>query len=211
MKLKDIFNTQINETPIVGNDDMYDGKFTDIEKQPIAAISHYIKLGDFEIITQNENRSAKHTVHFYRTPAEFKYVFGIIEDDIFYELGYIILKPERNIPKYKNVYEVDAIEVANIVRKNGLSTELYRFLVLQLRMNVLCGGVQYFGARKLWSRLSRQPDMAVDVVDMNTPKIIEKNAILKHGQNNDEFDPRYWDTFPSAAKFDGIRFVLRPK
>lgn len=203
MKLKDIFNFQINEAPEVGDNDMYDDKVTDIELKHVSEIAHYIKLGNFTALNKK--------IYLYQKPNEFNYVFGFIKNGIFNEYGSITLLPRGNFLGYNNVHEVDEIEVANDARGKGLSTKLYRFLVLKLKMNLMCGELQFHGARLLWRNLSRQPDMAVDVVDMNTPKIIEKNAILKHGQNNDEFDPRYWDTFPSAAKFDGIRFIMRPK
>jgi hypothetical protein len=213
MKLKDIFNNQINEAPEAGIDSTDDGdnQFTAIEEKPVSEITHYIKLGDFVIVTRTGNRTANHTVHLYRMPTEFKYVFGIIEDDIFYELGLITLEPQGNFLGYKNVYEIGEVKVANDVRQNGLSTTLYRYLVLKLNMNLLCGGIQFVGARKLWSKISRQPDMAVDVVNKCTQKIIKTNEILNHGQKDTDYNTTYWGVNRGDNDFACIRFIMRPK
>lgn len=203
MKLKDIFNTQINETPEVGDGDMYDDKFTPIDKKPISEISHYINLGNFTALNKK--------IYLYQTPNDFKHVFGFIENGIFNEYGYIKLLPRGNFLDYKNIREVDEVEVANDIRGKGLSTKLYRFLVLKLKMNLMCGELQYFGARLLWGNLSRQPDISVDAVDINTPKIIERNATPTHGRNNDDFDPKFWGRCTSDTNFACIRFIMRPK
>lgn len=203
MKLIDIFNSQINETPEAGFGDMNDDMVTHITQQPVLNLRNYIDRGSFEVLN--------HTVHLYQIPNSYKHVFGIIEKEKFHELGNIILTPIANIMRYNNVYTIDEIEVANDVRGNGLSTKLYSFLVLNLHMVLMCGNIQFFGARKLWSRLSKHPDIAIDVIDMCTQKIIEKNIVLNHGPDNDDFDTKYWGVYRGDTDYKCFRFIMRPK
>jgi hypothetical protein len=203
MKLKDIFNLQINEAPDAGRGNMDDDKFTPIDKKSVSKIEHYINRGNFTALNKK--------IYLYQIPNTFNYVFGFIENGVFNEYGSITLLPEENTAEHENVYTIDKVEVANDARGKGLSTKLYRFLVLGLHIVLMSGDIQFFGARRLWSNLSRQPDMAVDVVNTRTQEIIERNATLEHGPNNDDFSAPYWGVNRGDTNFHHIRFVLRPK
>ena len=69
---------------------------------------------------------------------------------------------------------------------------MYKFLVKKEGYIILGDEIQYFGARKLWAKLSKSLDVKVDIIDVDTNKYLEKDVILKHGSEDWEFDNRVW-------------------
>ena len=49
-----------------------------------------------------------------------------------------------------------------------------------------------FGARKLWSNLSKSDTVKVDVFDTNKCQVVYKNYIINHGNEDYEFDTNIW-------------------
>ena len=105
-----------------------------------------------------------------------------------------------------NILRVSSVLVAKNYRMRGLSTFVYKYIVNDLGYSIISDFEQYFGARKLWSRLSKDSEIIVDVINIKDNVIIDKNVELKHGKLNDEFDERYWSK--DLSKKD-IRFILR--
>lgn len=109
-----------------------------------------------------------------------------------------------------NILQVCSIAVLEKYRKEGIAKKLYQYLV-ENNYNLLSDGDQYLGARRLWSRLSNNSDLIVDVVDIDKMQIIKHNVKLHHGKLNDEFDCEYYSQENSQdnnSKFN-IRFLLR--
>lgn len=95
--------------------------------------------------------------------------------------------------EYKRVINVDGVFVTKELRGLGVALNIYKYLVNELHYNILGDENQYFGARKLWSRLSKELDVQVDLIDVETREIVEKNVILHHGNYDNDFDERLWN------------------
>jgi len=94
----------------------------------------------------------------------------------------------------------------------GLATTLYRYLVSQQNYILMSDYIQFYSGRKLWSRLSKMPELAVDVVDIRdgTPKFFERNVTIHQGKNKNDFDSRYYSKYPDWDK-SGLLLILRPR
>lgn len=106
----------------------------------------------------------------------------------------------------KEYYAVEMIETKKDLRNRNIATLLYKFLVQTEKLSLISDDTQYFGARKLWARLSHT--LKVDVINTETCEVKE-NIILKHGDKSEEYDEKYWSSeFDSSSK-QKIRFILR--
>ena len=127
---------------------------------------------------------------------------GIEKKDVFKAI-YAMQVSKRNlsISKYKNVINIDGVFTAEDIefRRKGIATFMYQYLVNKMNFTILGDLEQFFGARKLWTGLSKIKSMQVDVIDLNTNEIIIDNAILIHGEKDEEFDKRIWDTEESDS------------
>ena len=106
----------------------------------------------------------------------------------------------------KRLMNVDAVNVVESLQGLGLASTMYEFLVKHENMVILGDEVQYFGARRLWSKLSKQLDLTVDIVDISKDIYVEKDVIIHHGLEDWEYDERVWDYAP--IKKD-IRLILK--
>lgn len=128
-----------------------------------------------------------------------------------YEIDFEIeLKEHKSIANSfgikQRLMNVDGVRVQESKQGRGISTFMYTFLVKKEKLNILGDEIQYFGARKLWSKLSKLIDIRVDIVDISKDEYLEKDVILYHGTNDWDFDLRVWDYTP--AKKD-IRLILK--
>lgn len=92
----------------------------------------------------------------------------------------------------KKLYNVDEVGVSKDKRGDGLATKMYSYFVKEKGYNIIGDEQQFFGARKLWSKLSRITDLTVDIVDIQTEKTLESDALIHHGDLDEEFDKRVW-------------------
>lgn len=92
----------------------------------------------------------------------------------------------------KPLMNVDGVRVQETAQGYGIATMMYKYLVKKEDVIILGDEVQYFGARRLWSKLSQQVDVRVDIIDLESEKVLEKDVILKHGTEDWEFDNRVW-------------------
>jgi len=92
----------------------------------------------------------------------------------------------------KKLMNVDGVMVAKTRQGDGIATAMYKFLVKKEGYIILGDEIQYFGARKLWARLSKSLDVKVDIIDINANKYLEKDVTLKHGSEDWDFDNRVW-------------------
>lgn len=111
-------------------------------------------------------------------------------------------------PQYNRIVNVNGIFIEEKLRNAGLGTKLYRFLVNEVGFVIMGDKHQHFGARKLWSKLSNQNDLLVDIVDIKNLKVIEKSVRLKHGNKDKDIDSRLWSLYPDTSK-EHIRPILR--
>ena len=122
----------------------------------------------------------------------------------------IDFEPENEIGQdlgYGKLYNVSGVFVAKTHRAFGVSTFMYKYLISKYNFCILGDQVQYIGARKLWSRLSKDLDCHVDIVDISSMKILQKDVILHHGEADEDFDPEIYSyDFYSSKKY--IRLIL---
>jgi len=83
---------------------------------------------------------------------------------------------------------------------------MYKYFIKNQGYTIISDTHQYFGARKVWSKLSKQSDILVDIIDTNENIVIKEDVILHHGNHDKEFDKEIWS-------YDGdkehIRLVLK--
>jgi hypothetical protein len=114
---------------------------------------------------------------------------------------------KTNIPNIAgDFYNVDGVKVPDTIKGRGVATSMYKYFIKNLKMNILGDEIQYFGARKLWARLSKSVDVTVDIIDISTGSFLEKNVILHHGDDDWDFDDRVW-SYDVDKK--NIRLILK--
>ena len=126
---------------------------------------------------------------------------GTEQKDVFQTIFALQISKKNNVLKYQNVINIDGIFTAEDIefRRKGISTFMYQYLVNKLHFTILGDLDQFFGARKLWVGLSKIKSMQVDVIDLKENKVVIENAILIHGEKDEEFDKRIWDTEESKT------------
>jgi len=87
---------------------------------------------------------------------------------------------------------VDGVKVDTSKQGDGIASSLYAFLVKHEKFLILGDEIQYFGARRLWSRLSKRKDLIVSIVDISSFTYLEKDVLIKHGLEDFDFDDRIW-------------------
>lgn len=162
---------------------------------------YYKKLGT--ISTQGK------TYQVYKIEQSDYYIAGnlIIDqqsDDTKFEIDFTCkLKTDQEIPiDSKRMYEVF---VNDNKRGLGISTSMYKFFIHKLNLTIVGDAIQFFGARKLWSRLSNDPTLEVDVYNLNTNEYIDHDIKLSHGDNNDDFDN---SIYSDDLELEHIRLIL---
>jgi len=106
----------------------------------------------------------------------------------------------------KYVVNIDLVIVDKDFRNNSLAIVLYNYLAQVEGYNILGDKTQYFGARALWSRLSKSNDIVVDIVDIDTGEYVDRNVVLHQGNYDKDFDKRLWSL---DDKTHNIRSLLR--
>lgn len=107
---------------------------------------------------------------------------------------------------HKRLMNVDAVKVNESVQGLGLATAMYTYLVKNENIVILGDEIQYFGARRLWAKLSKNLDLTVDIVDVSKGVYLEKDVVINHGLEDWEYDERVWDY--TTLKKD-IRLILK--
>lgn len=130
------------------------------------------------------------------------YILGYFENNIFKKIAKIYFN------KIDEFYEVDTIYVSEDMRGNAIASELYTYFAKELNYTILGSDMQRFGARRLWSKLSKHEDLSVDILDFKSNEIIESSVQLYHGPKDEEFDTRVWSYEPDKKH---IRLILRNK
>jgi len=127
--------------------------------------------------------------------------------DTFKVIFNIHLVREKLLDKlgYTKMVRVSGVSTHEDYQQAGIATFMYKFIVNELGYSIIGDREQYFGARKLWVRLSNDINISVDLVDIFNKDIIEKNIILHHGKYDEDFDSRSWSYEDDKAN---IRPVL---
>ena len=132
------------------------------------------------------------------------------QDEIFEVYLRIDLREHKSTTNDLNIHKrlmnVDEVKVNEDMYGLGLATAMYTYLVKNQNIVVLSDETMYFGARRLWSRLSKRIDTVVDIVDVSKGVYLERDVLIHHGQEDWEFDDRVWDY--TTSKKD-IRLILK--
>ena len=105
---------------------------------------------------------------------------------------------------------VSRVETRTDNQGEGIATALYKFLVLKEKIKLLSDSIQFFGARRLWAKLSKE--MIVDVIDSESGDLLIKNVKLHQGKIDKDIDERVWsyvDELEQDYSKDYIRFILK--
>jgi hypothetical protein len=152
-------------------------------------LSGDVYIAGFETTILRDTKSGPETKNIFKT------VFQITFDD---------RSSVGNKLGYKNLYSVNGVYVSEKFRNQGLAAKMYKWFVNNLELNILGDKHQYFGARKLWTYLSNQIDIQVDLVDLNNSEILETDVILYHGKQDGEYDQSVWSDDNSKANIRPI-------
>ena len=120
---------------------------------------------------------------------------GLEEKKVFEVILRIGLSRYKSIEQklgYKKLINVNGVALLSKYRQNGIALIIYKYLINELNYTILGDKEQYFGARKLWARLSKDLDVQVDIIDANTKTKIIDNVVLHHGNYDSDFDKALW-------------------
>jgi len=112
---------------------------------------------------------------------------------------------ENSFTNYKNLMNVDGVMTREDMRGMKIGRFMYQYLANVLGYSILGDEIQYFKARLLWVRLSKMENCKVDIIDINTSEVLERDVTLFHGEADHEFDEGIWD-YDTIKKH--IRLVL---
>lgn len=118
---------------------------------------------------------------------------GLEHEDRFKAIFSISLE-KINLKDYINSFVVKGVAVIDDedYQKSGISYFMYQYFVKTLKYTLVGDAEQYFGARKLWVKLSKNIDLKVDIYDIQDNILIYKDVILHHGKYDSDFDERLW-------------------
>jgi hypothetical protein len=108
-----------------------------------------------------------------------------------------------NILGNQRLYNVDGVSTINedAVRRSGIA-----FFVKELKWNLLGDRDQYYGARRLWAKLSLEVDTMVDIVDIAKKEVVYEGVVLHRGRADEDFDEWLWS---HQGDKDNLRPVLK--
>lgn len=122
-----------------------------------------------------------------------KYKTGDVMEKHFYAIFSISLE-KINLHQYKNSFVVKGVAVIDNdnYSRAGIAYEIYQYFVKKMKYTLVGDSEQYFGARKLWVKLSKNIDLKVDIYDIKSNELVYKDVILHHGKYDSDFDERIW-------------------
>ena len=187
----------LTEMSIAGMYDWEEGveSLGDITKQVIDLKWELIDVKKFGgIERQLEFRKLRNSLHFiigewYDVPRETKR--GPVTDTKFKMYLRMELKRHKSLEKrlgYDKLINVSGVAIHKELSGHGTGTWVYKYLVNQLKYTLLSDEHVYFGARKLWAKLSQSMDIQVDIVNVKTKDVLSENVVLYHGQHNKDFN-----------------------
>ncbi len=131
-------------------------------------------------------------------------------DEVFEIFLHMNMSEEKEIAKDfkidKTLLNVDGVKVRETSQGDGIAMLTYKSIIKHQNVIIIGGEVQFQGARKLWVRLSKQIDVRVDIIDVDSEKVLEKDVILKHGIDDWDFDKRVW-SYDMDKRY--IRLILK--
>ena len=181
-------------------------------KEMVGTMSAFIIRNNWTVLSEIKTR-LKDTYTVYKLKDSYiigEFKITSTQDEIFEVYLRIDLREHKTTANDLNIYKrlmnVDGVKVNESVQGLGLATAMYTYLVKNEKMVILGDEIQYFGARRLWSKLSMKLDLTVDIVDVSKGIYLERDGLIHHGLEDWEFDDRIWDY--TTSKKD-IRLILK--
>lgn len=169
---------------------------------PTSSISEFIFEQNWEIVGQLYMKAIADILYVAKFKDDKVWVIGKYTEvsstnekprfEIYAQITLAIENSLGNKLGYGKLYQVKEVGVDEKYRGYNLAKSLYKILIRNYDFSIMGDYVQYFGARKLWASLSRDTDVAVDIIDVNTDTIIAKDVILHHGNYDEDFDKAVW-------------------
>ena len=138
-----------------------------------------------------------------------RFVTTFTNDLIFEQFLHMKMSEQSDIAEAfgitSKLLNVDGVMVDDSSQGDGIAALTYSSIVKNQDVVIISDEVQFFGARKLWSRLSKQKDVRVHIIDIDSETYLEKNAQIYQGDDDSDFDKRIW-----CRDFDNkyIRLIL---
>lgn len=136
------------------------------------------------------------------------YVVGEpLSDGKFRRFCYLETEPYQHGSElgYEPLFSIRDVMVARSVLGLSAGKALYGFVASELGP-IMSDWERHYPFRHLWASLSRDPEFHVDVVNLDSKTVVQKNATLTHGPENNDYNERYWSEDLVKEPF---RFVLR--
>jgi len=198
----------LKETPKAVYGDWSDGEKNIGHKHRESYFDNYKNHGkiyqDFHLFEVEKNNTISFTIGLKET-YNVEQKDGIEELTWIHNIGKLNCEVSHVSTGYKNLVEARDLVILKEYQRLGLATALYTFIVNKLNYTIMSDDTQYNGSRLLWNRLAKDLELQVDIIDVSTDEVLEKNVILKHGKESKEINKKYWSD--DSSKTD-IRFVL---
>lgn len=107
------------------------------------------------------------------------------------------------------LYSVEKVSTLNHTedmsfQRTGIATSLYKWIV-DNKYPIIGDEEQYFGARRLWSKLSGIGyPYKVDIVNIETGEVIAENMVIKSPKDYQDFDERFYSVDTSKGNIRPI-------
>lgn len=183
-------------------------------KEMIGTKSAIIVKNKWKYIQKFTTRSNRELT-IYKSPKKYMYIAGEFKktsnNESLFEIDFQINLSERKSIQHsfkykKSIMNVDGVQVKENFQGDAISYNVYKILAKHEGFNILGDETQYFGARRLWSRLSKSIDIIMDIIDIDKDIIVEKDVKVYHGDLDYEFDKRVWNYDDSKKD---IRLILK--
>jgi hypothetical protein len=205
--------SDLNEdAPKAGRGDYLGGEFS------VGSVSKYILEKEYKLLLRDfaiiDNKPI--SIYYRDLPAEIVVnagYFGIdkfqkIYSDVerFVEVSTLTLdKTDFTFEHYtRPMLQVTGVFTTTPFRGHGIGLRMYEELIA-LGYLIVCDHLQYVGARKIWARLSKSHDYAVDVVDSYEGKLIAEDVALHQGDGDEDFSEEFWSYYHDKTD---LLFVL---
>lgn len=166
MSFKEFLKEKLEESPIALRGNMPNKHFTTRISKTVVDLQWKI-VGLIKIDTSKfEVRKLQKGVDTFYVVGEFFPDLNNEHKDAFGVYCWLELRDNK---EYKTIQK---ITTAQEMRGKDIATELYKFLIQKEKIKLISGAVQYFGARKLWAKLSR--DAVVDVINIKSNETLKR-------------------------------------
>lgn len=195
----------LSEQAIAGYGDWSPSRNRILQKSLKQLNAEFIKVDTVRI-------SKEFTLDLYKMKDMNVFILGQMADDSFDTVFHIEFNERKDIerlignPEYNKLMNVDGVIVEKTMRGYGIAKTMYKYFVKNLKFTILGDEIQYHKARLTWASLSKMDDVIVDIFNITTGEILERNVKLHHGVEDHDHDERVWDY---TNRLEDIRLLLR--